>query len=146
MLGDQQGEQQGEQWLASFSNPRRRVRLEDVRRVQKAMAQRSLIDSNDVVAVVCLVEALGDGAKRAVLLYQPQIVEKGVVKQPLVIIISSPFQRQTLRDFGGALVCLDATGAAVGNSFSHVLLKPIAGLQGISRDACMHGHRACLPP
>ena len=132
-------EQQGEEWLASFSNPRRRVRLEDVRRVQKAILQSNLIDSNDVTAVECLVEVLGGGAERTVLLYQRQIVQSGVVTQPLVIIISSPFQRQMLRDFGGDLVCLDATGAA------WRLLLGFVGAAKMHADMHACGPRACLP-
>ena len=103
---------QDNSWAVSFINPLRRMRLEDVRRAQKAMCRDNLIDSNDVTATSALLETLQRADQRTVLLYQPQKVdEKGAVIQPLVIIISSPFQRQMLRDFGRELVCLDATGA-----------------------------------
>ena len=84
--------QPGSSFAASYTNPRRRVRQEDVRRAQKALCRDNLIDANDVRATSALVETLQQADQETVLLYSPQKVgDKGVVVQPLVVIISSPF-------------------------------------------------------
>jgi hypothetical protein len=102
--------QSDDSWADSFNNGRRRLTLADLKRLQKIIRRDTLIDESDVRAVDSLMAILQDAEDRVVLHYQPQVVEKGKVKMPLVIIISSPFQRRLLHTFGSRLCLLDATG------------------------------------
>jgi hypothetical protein len=112
---DKHADAQGAEYLESFTGRRKRLTLEDVKRIDKRRAREARPEANDVTAVQQLLARLQElGENNPVLFHQEQRLDPaGDIVQDFVLVVADQFGLKMLEGFGcgpARAVLLDATG------------------------------------